>query len=44
VVAAGIGEERIIAIGLGPDRPIAPNDVEINRAKNRRVEMRLTKL
>ena len=37
-------EGRIIAIGYGPDRPAASNDTELNRAKNRRVEMRLKKL
>jgi outer membrane protein OmpA-like peptidoglycan-associated protein len=44
VVAKGIAVDRIIAIGFGPDRPIASNDTEANRAKNRRVEMRLKKL
>jgi OmpA-OmpF porin, OOP family len=44
IVAKGISEDRIIAIGFGPDRPVAPNDTETNRAKNRRVEMRLKKL
>jgi len=44
IVAKGIAEDRIIAIGFGPDHPIAPNDTEANRTKNRRVEMRLKKL
>lgn len=44
VVAKGVAEDRIIAIGFGPDRPVASNDTEVNRAKNRRVEMRLKKL
>jgi len=44
IIAKGVAEERIIAIGFGPDRPVAPNDSEANRAKNRRVEMRLKKL
>lgn len=44
IVSKGIDEGRIIAVGFGPDRPAAPNDTEANRAKNRRVEMRLKKL
>lgn len=44
IVAKGIDEGRIIAVGFGPDRPVASNDTETNRAKNRRVEMRLKKL
>jgi OmpA-OmpF porin, OOP family len=44
IIGKGIAEDRIIAIGFGPDRPVAPNDTEANRAKNRRVEMRLKKL
>jgi OOP family OmpA-OmpF porin len=44
VVAAGIGTERILVIGHGPDRPVAANDSEAGRAQNRRVEMRVLKL
>jgi OOP family OmpA-OmpF porin len=44
VLSKGIDAGRIIAIGFGPDRPVAPNDTEANRAKNRRVEMRVVKL
>jgi outer membrane protein OmpA-like peptidoglycan-associated protein len=44
IVSKSIPEDRIIAVGFGPDRPVAPNDSEVNRAKNRRVEMRLKKL
>ena len=44
IVSKGISESRIMAVGFGPDKPVAPNDTESNRAKNRRVEMRVTKL
>lgn len=44
ILLQGTDAGRIIAIGYGPDRPVAPNDTEENRAKNRRVEMRLVKL
>jgi outer membrane protein OmpA-like peptidoglycan-associated protein len=42
--SAGIDPARITTEGLGPDVPVAPNDTEANRALNRRVEMRFTKL
>lgn len=44
LVTKGIDPGRVIAVGYGPDRPVAPNDSEPNRAKNRRVEMRVTKM
>jgi outer membrane protein OmpA-like peptidoglycan-associated protein len=44
IVSKGVDPGRIIAQGHGPDRPVAPNDTEANRAKNRRVEMRVVKL
>ena len=37
----GIERKRIETIGYGGSRPIAPNDNEENRAKNRRVEIRV---
>src|SRR5690606_33039863 len=33
----GISRKRVQAVGYGPDNPVAPNDTEENRAKNRRV-------
>jgi outer membrane protein OmpA-like peptidoglycan-associated protein len=44
LIGQGIDEGRITIKGYGPDMPIAPNDTEANRAKNRRVEMKITKL
>lgn len=39
-----IDEGRITIKGFGPDIPVAPNDTEANRARNRRVEMKITRL
>ena len=44
IVTKSIDAARIVSIGYGPDKPIAENDSESNRAKNRRVEMRVLKL
>ena len=44
LVAQGIDAGRLTTAGYGPDRPIAPNDTDENRAKNRRVEMLVTRL
>jgi outer membrane protein OmpA-like peptidoglycan-associated protein len=44
IVSKGIDRGRVIAHGYGPDRPVATNDSEANRARNRRVEMRVAKL
>ena len=35
----GIAKERLAADGVGPLAPVAPNDNDAGRAKNRRVEM-----
>lgn len=37
----GIAPARIKTVGFGKSRPVAPNDTEENRAKNRRVEFKL---
>lgn len=44
LASKGIDESRITIKGFGPDQPVAPNDTEANRAKNRRVEMKITRL
>ncbi len=44
LASKGIDDGRITIKGFGPDMPVAANDTEANRAKNRRVEMKITKL
>ncbi|MEW5737625.1 MAG: OmpA family protein [Myxococcota bacterium] len=43
ITGKGIDPGRIVAVGHGPDLPVAPNDTEKNRQKNRRVELRVVK-
>jgi outer membrane protein OmpA-like peptidoglycan-associated protein/uncharacterized membrane protein YeaQ/YmgE (transglycosylase-associated protein family) len=43
LVKAGVPADRINTEGFGSEKPIAPNDTEENRAKNRRIEIRLVK-
>lgn len=37
----GIEENRVSVAGFGPHRPVAPNNTEMNRWRNRRVEIRV---
>jgi OOP family OmpA-OmpF porin len=39
IVAQGIDAKRLSAVGYGQDKPIADNNTEEGRAKNRRVEL-----
>jgi outer membrane protein OmpA-like peptidoglycan-associated protein len=39
LVSRGISSNRIVARGYGEERPIAPNNTEEGRAKNRRIEI-----
>jgi outer membrane protein OmpA-like peptidoglycan-associated protein len=39
LVAQSIAPARLSSTGYGPDKPIAPNDTDEGRAKNRRVEL-----
>jgi outer membrane protein OmpA-like peptidoglycan-associated protein len=41
LVAHGVEKERLVGLGLGPTRPLAPNVTATGRAANRRVEFRV---
>jgi outer membrane protein OmpA-like peptidoglycan-associated protein/uncharacterized membrane protein YeaQ/YmgE (transglycosylase-associated protein family) len=43
LVKVGVPADRISTEGLGADKPIAANDTEENRAKNRRIELAFVK-
>jgi OOP family OmpA-OmpF porin len=38
IVSKGIDKKRLDAVGFGDERPIAPNDTDEGRQKNRRIE------
>jgi len=42
LVAQGVGADRIATAGFGQDRPVASNDTEDGRARNRRLELNVT--
>lgn len=42
LLTQGISNDRMKFQGFGPENPVAPNDSEANRARNRRVEVVLT--
>ena len=44
LIGMGIPAARITAEGYGPDKPVASNDADDGRAKNRRVDLVVTKL
>ncbi len=43
LLGKGIKSSRIEAKGFGFDQPLVPNDSDVNRAKNRRVEFKILK-
>lgn len=44
LVTRGVAANRIIAVGLGSENPLAGNDTEAGRAQNRRIEFIITDL
>jgi outer membrane protein OmpA-like peptidoglycan-associated protein len=43
LISKGIDAGRLEAVGYGETRPAAPNDTVENRAKNRRIEVEVTR-
>jgi OmpA-OmpF porin, OOP family len=43
LVQRGVAASRIAASGYGDTHPVAPNDTDANRAKNRRIEFHVTR-
>jgi outer membrane protein OmpA-like peptidoglycan-associated protein len=41
LIRRGIAEDRLQVVGFGPDRPVATNNTEEGRGKNRRIELKL---
>jgi len=41
LVQMGVPEDRVDTAGYGDSRPIAPNDTETNKSRNRRVEIKI---
>jgi outer membrane protein OmpA-like peptidoglycan-associated protein len=44
MTSKGLDKKKLKAIGYGKDKPAFPNDTDENRAKNRRVELRIVKV
>lgn len=42
LVQKGMPADSLIPIGMGPDRPVAPNDSDDGRRRNRRIEFNLS--
>jgi outer membrane protein OmpA-like peptidoglycan-associated protein len=43
LVKAGVPGNRLATVGLGSEKPVPPNDTPEGRAKNRRIELSLSK-
>ena len=44
LVAQGLSEDLLTAVGFGPDRPVASNRTAAGRAQNRRIEFRVSRV
>lgn len=44
LVELGLSPDQLTAVGFGPDRPVASNRTSSGRARNRRIEFRVTRV
>jgi OmpA-OmpF porin, OOP family len=44
LIQNGIGPDRLIAVGFGQDKPVAPNTTEEGKAQNRRTEFKVAEI
>jgi OOP family OmpA-OmpF porin len=44
LISNGIDQSRLLAVGFGQDKPIAPNTTDDGRAQNRRVEYKVAEI
>ncbi len=42
LASRGVSRDRLIAVGLGPDEPVASNATAEGKARNRRIELHVT--
>jgi outer membrane protein OmpA-like peptidoglycan-associated protein len=43
IIKVGVPADRVRAEGFGAEKPVAANDTEANRAKNRRIELTIVR-
>ncbi|HEX3594686.1 MAG TPA: OmpA family protein, partial [Polyangiaceae bacterium] len=44
LIQNGISADRLVAVGFGQDKPVAPNTTDAGRAQNRRTEFKVAEI
>ena len=44
LLSKGVAEDRLISVGFGQDKPVAPNTTEEGKAQNRRTDFKIAKI